>query len=641
MIDHTLPLITDWTQVQQLRDAAALTAAETRLLDQTALGENTDISVHLPNLQADHVLIRAPLLRYLVLGGCADFQTRARGIQISGAWISGQLDLSFAQSCGPLSLFHCHMADQAQMVQLRADGLALVGCNLAKGLNASRIQINGNVTLNGTRSGGKIGFSGAEIKGHFSCVRATLRNASGSALKAQGLNVSSSVLLEGTSAEGMISLLGSRIGGQLICTGAELHNPKGHALNVQSSSIRGDVSLRYAATEGEVSFLGAEINGVLDCSHATLRNPDKPALNAQRLVVSEGFIWRKIKRADGAVDLTSAHVGDLWDDPESWAACERLLLGGFVYDVLHGGIDVPDRLAWLKKGAVSRQEFYPQPYEQLAKLLRETGHRSDARGIMVAKEKEQRKATRARWRREIAWRKDVLSASRLQGKARDEAIAQLQDRRPNDPTLARMILLYPTPDQPDFVAPLTLAYAQQDFQREQSRFAKGSLLRNGAHWIADRVFGVVVGYGHKPESSFFMLMALVLIGWLLAAKAWEAGDFAPAAAPVLMSQNWQSLATNGAIANPAEVWSARQMSGADGGMIFTAGRDYESFHALAYAVDIVVPIVALGQDAAWAPSTSRGVWGKVLWKTRWWLNALGWIVTAIGAAAVTGVIRRD
>ena len=57
--------------------------------------------------------------------------------------------------------------------------------------------------------------------------------------------------------------------------------------------------------------------------------------------------------------------------------------------------------------------------------------------------------------------------------------------------------------------------------------------------------------------------------------------------------------------------------------------------------DLVVPIVSLGQEAAWAPSTTRGPWGWWLWGARWWLISLGWIVTAIGAAAVTGVIRRD
>ena len=57
--------------------------------------------------------------------------------------------------------------------------------------------------------------------------------------------------------------------------------------------------------------------------------------------------------------------------------------------------------------------------------------------------------------------------------------------------------------------------------------------------VADRVFGLVVGYGHKPERSFYMLLALVFVGWFLADRSWEEGDFAPTAGPVLMSESWQ------------------------------------------------------------------------------------------------------
>ena len=636
-----LHLITGWSQVVQLRENDLLTPAELNLLESARTGTTAQISLTVPNLKASSVLIRAALLRYLILGGCKDFRTQPSGITVNGAWIAGTLDLSFTNARGPIDFFNCHFAERPQMVQLQADGLAIVGCTMAGGINAARIQISGNLTLNGSRIDGKVSLSGSDIKGHLSCTQATLRHPEGSAFKAQGMKVASSVLLEGTTASGQVSLLGAQIGGQLVAIGVAFHNPQGHALNAQSTQVRGDVFLRYAATDGEVSFMGAEINGVLDCSHATMRNPEGHALNVQRLVVREGFIWRRIKHVTGAIDLTSAHVGDLWDDPESWGMCDRLYLSGFIYDVLHGGINVEDRLAWLKKGAVSRREFYPQPYEQLAKLLRDTGHRSDARAIMVAKEKEQRKASRARWRREREWRRSLLETSLLPPPDRTNAIKALQERRPNDPQLMRMALLHPADEDALGVAPLTLDHAQQQFRGEQRWHNIRVRWRNAGSLIADRIFGLVVGYGHKPERSFYMLLTLVFIGWFLADKSWDAGDFAPTAGPVLMSESWQALATDERIQNPAKVWSDKYMVDPDGNPVLTAGRDYETFNAVSYAVDLVVPIVALGQEAAWAPSTTRGPWGWWLWWVRWWLIALGWIVTAIGAAAVTGVIRRD
>ena len=636
-----LHLITHWAQVVQLRDNDLLTPAELILLEAAQMGETAQVSYTVPNLKSKNVLIRAALLRYLILGGCKDFRTQPSGITVNGAWIGGVLDLSFTTARGPVDLFNCYIAEMPQMLQLDADGLAIVGCTLAKGLNAARLQIRGNVTLNGSRIDGKVSLSGGDIRGHLSCTQAVLRNEGGSAFKAQGLQVASSVLLEGTRATGLVSLLGARIGGQLVCTGASFHHPEGHALNAQNTQVSGDVFLRYVVTLGEISFLGAEVNGVLDCAHAELRNPDKYALNVQRLVVKEGFIWRQVKGVSGAVDLTSAHVGDLWDDPESWALCDALFLSGFIYDVLHGGIDVSDRLAWLKQGAISRREFYPQPYEQLAKLLRDTGHRSHARAIMTAKEQEQRKASRMRWAHERDWRRDLLQASLMPDADRAAAVEVLQQRRPNDDNIARLLLLHPAKDAQADVPALTLAYAQRQFRDAQRGYNARSLCRHAGSVIADGVLRFVVGYGHRPERSFFVLATLVLIGWLLASNAWQNGDFAPTAAPVLMSESWQTLAADDRIANPAQVWSDKYMLSPAGDPSLTPGRDYETFHALAYAVDLVVPIVALGQEASWAPSTTRGPWGHALWWARWWLIALGWIVTAIGAAAVTGVIRRD
>ncbi|WP_108384142.1 hypothetical protein [Yoonia sediminilitoris] len=636
-----LHMITHWAQVVQLRDDDLLTPAELVLINAASRGETANISQRVPNHKAPHVLIRAALLRYLILGGCKDFQTQPSGITVNGAWIGGLLDLRFTRAHGPIDFFNCHLAQRAELVQLRADGLAIVNCILVDGINASRVQVSGNVTLNGSRSDGKISLSGSEIGGHLSCVHATLRNPGRSAIKAQGMSVSSSVLLEGTVAEGMVSLLGARIDGQLVCIGSDLSNPAGHALQAQSARIQGDVLCCYANSTGEVSFLGAEIGGVLDCSHGTLRNPDGLALNAQRLVVREGFVWRRIKGLTGTVDLTSAHVGDLWDDHESWVKTDGLFLSGFIYDILHGGIDVGERLAWLKKGAISRREFYPQPYEQLAKLLRDTGHKSDARDIMVAKEKEQRRASRTRWRRERQWRRDLVAAGQLPDSDRADAFAKLSARRPVDEELARLVMLFPPDGAPSFTDALTLQLARQQFRAEQNSYILRKKLRSIGSVIADRIFGLVVGYGHRPERSFYVLITLIAIGWFLADRAWKEGDFAPTIGPVLMSPGWQALATDVRVQNPAQVWSDKYMLAPDGATVLTEGRDYETFHPLAYAVDVVVPIISLGQEASWAPSTTRGPWGWWLWWIRWLLTAFGWIVTAIGAAAVTGVIRRD
>jgi hypothetical protein len=62
---------------------------------------------------------------------------------------------------------------------------------------------------------------------------------------------------------------------------------------------------------------------------------------------------------------------------------------------------------------------------------------------------------------------------------------------------------------------------------------------------------------------------------------------------------------------------------------------------LAYAADLALPVVELGQTSAWAPSKDRGVWGETLWWASWWIELLGWLFTVLGGAAITGLIQRS
>lgn len=138
--------------------------------------------------------------------------------------------------------------------------------------------------------------------------------------------------------------------------------------------------------------------------------------------------------------------------------------------------------------------------------------------------------------------------------------------------------------------------------------------------------------GYKPQRSLYALILLIAAATFPAQRAWDAGSFAPNSAPILLSESWQALARDDSIPNPAAEWAKHNA---------IPGKDWESYHPLAYAADVVIPIVEFGQTDAWAPSTERGTWGYRLWWLRWVFTTAGWIVTALGAAALTGIIRRD
>jgi hypothetical protein len=109
--------------------------------------------------------------------------------------------------------------------------------------------------------------------------------------------------------------------------------------------------------------------------------------------VGLGFVWTGVlSSAEAILDLRSAKVGTLQDEPDSWPA--HLFLDGFHYDRIHdeAPLDAENRTDWLHRQ--STEKFLPQPYEQLASVLRTMGHEADAKQIMIEKNRDH-----ARWMR--------------------------------------------------------------------------------------------------------------------------------------------------------------------------------------------------------------------------------------------------
>jgi hypothetical protein len=104
--------------------------------------------------------------------------------------------------------------------------------------------------------------------------------------------------------------------------------------------------------------------------------------------------------------MTGATIGSILDEAASWPQKGELLLNRCLYNAFIGGpVDAASRLDWLSRQSPERwgEDFWPQPYEQLASVLREMGHEEDARAVLIAKEGLQREARRKRTRNPL-WR---------------------------------------------------------------------------------------------------------------------------------------------------------------------------------------------------------------------------------------------
>jgi hypothetical protein len=337
-----------------------LTEAEKKLIRAVATGEEADYSrLNVAENDPNHAenwgdsrTIRATVIRWLCVNHEAIRYIDPFGIDIKAAKIDGELNLEAVVIPFQLLLTQCAICN----------GVAL---SLAK---THTLQFDGSFIGDSHRF----------------------------ALQADGVTVDGVVsLCEGFRAEGGVCLTGARITSNLACQGGMVRNPGTIALQLSGITVGGDVFLRWGfQAQGGVQLIGAAITGDLDCDGGIFYNPLGTALSAERMTVGGALLFRAGFQAEGGVRLMGAKVGVLSDDEDSWPAPGKLWLRDFVYATIDP-LEAKSRLSWLERQP--RKPFSPQPYQQLAKVLRESGHEADAKRVLIAKERARRKHGELGW----------------------------------------------------------------------------------------------------------------------------------------------------------------------------------------------------------------------------------------------------
>ena len=409
--------------------------AELRLIQACREGDDTIFSMERPEKGSADNTIRAGLIRALLLG-TGDCTPPARGLWIEGAWITGKLDLQGEALPVPLVLLNCTLEEDVMLRDCTLPALHLTGTHLPK-LDAQRLQCNGPLHLRaGFQATGLVDLTGATIDGQLDCAGGKFL-AKGLALNCDTISVGAAVFLRtGFEAQGEVKLVGAKIGGQLDCdrgkflaaimalncngisVGAsvflrnefEAHGKvnlvrakidgqmacnrgkflaEGIALHCDATIVGADVFLQDEfEARGRINLNRAEIAGNLVLSSATLTT----GLDAQGMRVRAQFVWADIEGDGIEVDLIDAKVGTLVDSPGSWTSVKRLRLSSFRYDRIESKMDVQERLDWLTKHDPSVRPFTPQPYVQLANVLRRQGMISAVNTVMIKREDLQRDA---------------------------------------------------------------------------------------------------------------------------------------------------------------------------------------------------------------------------------------------------------
>ncbi len=444
------------------------------------------------------------------------------------------------------------------------------------------------------------------------------------ALLAEGLSVGGSVFLIGIRCPGRLSLATAQIGGQLALHGATIG-----PFTAQGARIGASVHLRALdgqpfQASGEVSLAGAEIGGQLACDGARLHNPGKIALNLQRSRIAGDVFLRPQGtlpfQSEGELHLSGAEIGGQLD-----------LAGARLSNAAGHALSAPR----MRVGA----EFFWQDTTVVSGTVHlPSAHVGDLVDDLASWPGDERTYIDGFSYDRITRNAPVDAASRIAWLAR--CATHGKSFLPQPFTQCATVLAHMGHE-----AEARLIMEEQarrkGIARRDGRRTAGGLLAwpvSAFDWLWDRAAYLIVGYGFRPFRSLVWLVLLSGLSAGLAQLAWTEGSMAPNNDLVAATDGWQDVLARdclpdpvpGCLANPAAFWS-----GADG-----PGLDWDSFHPLAYGADVVIPVLELGQTRSWSPSKDRGPWGHRLWWGRWVLMSLGWVVTALGAAAATGIIQR-
>lgn len=374
-----------------------LTATERRVCAAFRGGDVIDLCSGDPDLDAPEQFadwgpkrtVRAEVLMSLLLGDAPAVRGRVPAVRIAGAYVVGTLDLAGGEVDAMCSFDGCVFEHAPELAHATMHTVRIVASRLP-GLSASWAEIDGHLSLRGSRIDGRVELVGTQISGELR-MNSTWVRASGRALSAGRLRVDGGYFGGGLRMHGGMRLIGAELNGGLFLRGARLDHPGGAAIDLTNARVQNAMTCTDGfRAHGTVRLRGARIDGRLSFRRAVLRS-NGYALHATRLRVEE-LNLRTDRPIVGEVLLEHSVVGTLEDDPSSWASSMRL--DGMTYEAIrssNGPLSVGQRLDWLARDPGG---FRPQPYEQLAAYLRRIGQETDARRVLIARQRRRRRTLR-------------------------------------------------------------------------------------------------------------------------------------------------------------------------------------------------------------------------------------------------------
>jgi len=572
---------------------------------------------HVPGIDGDQLHVRGNLELDWVA-------TTMAGVQLLGAHIGGAVGFSGANLTNPSGYalnaanvtvdrgMFCREGFTAQGEvnvvgahiggSLEFDGASLTNPN-GYALNAANVTVDrGMFCREGFTAQGEVNVVGAHIGGSLDFGGAGLTNPNGYALNADSLTVDHSVYCrEDFTTQGEVSLLGAHIGGQLDLSGASLTNPNGCALNADSLTVERSMYCdeRFRA-QGEVRLLGAHIGGSLEFDGASLTNPNGDALNASNLTVTRDIYCRDGFTARGGVRLVGAHIGGSLDfdgasliNPNGYALSARSL--------------TVDQSMFCRNGFTTEGEVRLVGAHIGGSLDFAEASLTNSDGLALDLERASADALFLVPRERPIGVVDLTNAR----------VGSFHDAPDSWPTAMRLRgFVYEVLENDSISVRARLGW----LTRHQGRYAPGpydqlaAAYRRSGHTQAARRVGIAKQWHRRrdlnPLGTVWNWLLYLTVGY--GYRTWLAG-----------------LWLVGLLAVGAAIFA-----GVYPGQFRPASPSVPGFQPVAYALDVLLPIVDLGQEKNWFPQDSARVWS-------WVLTGSGWLLTTAVVAGLTNALKRD
>lgn len=616
---------------------------------------------HVPTLTA----VEARITRSLWLN--AGFTANAE-VSLDGAQIGGQLSIVGASLANPgkVALSGEELTVEYDVFLSRSTVVGLVHLNKARiggtlNLDGAKLSNPGDVAMSGVllsadkgmscgdgfTAKGEVQLKGAHIGGYLMMNGAKLNNRGMRALNADGLTVNQDMYCgDRFTAKGEIRLLDAHIGGQLSLNGARLINSGKDALTADNLTVGSGMHCQNGFTaKGKIRLAGAHIGGVLDLNGAKLINPGKDALTADQLTVGLSVHCHDGFTAKGKIRLPGAHIyGQLIMDGASLNNRKKtaLFADRMVVDMdmscsdgftVAGGIELDGarigghlafdkaRLINARRTAISAHGltvgngvYCSQDFAATGAVVlvdASVGAGLDLTGAElthadgVALDLEGAKTTTLRLPSERPDGAVNLTNAKVEVLAdapegwptvlllRGFVYGSLESRDVSTRARLEWLKLHPGRFVPQLYDQLAETY------RKNGDEAAARTVAVAKQWRRRRAYSPVnwlwyatVGYGYRTWLAAIWLVALVGLGTGIFSGAYPAHMTAISTSP-------------------------------------------PPFHAPVYALDILLPVIGLGQKAAWQPQ------GPFYLYWSWALTIAGWVLTTAVVAGLTGILKRD